>query len=308
MIDSSFRSLGVSTKDNVAKTGYLVKRGQNYKTWKKRWFRLHSEGILSYHKDAIDVYHPLGLIYLSEAFIENHDPFEKMDNILVVRVDGKRYMLSAESPEERESWMKALQNVIKRNSAQTSTKPESATARDLAQTKQMVERLLELMSVMEDGLGNTMTHSEESEEDDEGDDTSSSDDEGGSPSSRGRSFSLSTIKQHKREHICDPAQRFMMIINDVENIRSDMKAILQHVTNANNNAAHTEANSDKNQSDDSTTLIQMNHDLKEQLDKANAQIEAYETKIDEQNIHKNVLIKEVKNLRLQVERLKVKEQ
>jgi len=41
----------------IVKQGYLNKKGQNYKTWRKRYF-IALDGFLLYFKDDTDLFHP----------------------------------------------------------------------------------------------------------------------------------------------------------------------------------------------------------------------------------------------------------
>lgn len=62
-----------SSLSGVYKQGWLNKKGQLYKNWRKRYFLL-VDGFLMYFVDENDMFHPQGLIYLQEAFLDK-DPY-----------------------------------------------------------------------------------------------------------------------------------------------------------------------------------------------------------------------------------------
>jgi len=111
---SSGSEMGGSTQP--IKTGYLTKRGEVRKTWRKRWFQLEPSGHLVYFKDAAHVAgKPLGIIdlkgcdILEESTTEVGRPFAFS---IKPRVDGERvYVIFADSNKDFNEWVEALRGV-----------------------------------------------------------------------------------------------------------------------------------------------------------------------------------------------------
>ncbi|EFC39342.1 predicted protein [Naegleria gruberi] len=107
---------------DTIKTGILVKRGQKYKTFKKRYFVLVS--------DKNDLDHPLGIIYLkSNAFLnKSAEISESVGYGFTLRSGAKRFLLAADSPEEKTAWLRAIDKVMTL-SASKEKLAQQATAR-----------------------------------------------------------------------------------------------------------------------------------------------------------------------------------
>ncbi len=58
------RNFGSPPNGVISYQGFMTKRGANYKTWRKRYFILIPDGFLIYFKDADDLHHPLGIMYV----------------------------------------------------------------------------------------------------------------------------------------------------------------------------------------------------------------------------------------------------
>lgn len=61
-----------------------------------------------YYKSPSDLFHPLGIIYLFEAFVDNQENMERMENVFVVRSDAKRFVFSADSQDDKLSWIRSI--------------------------------------------------------------------------------------------------------------------------------------------------------------------------------------------------------
>ena len=62
------RNFGSPPNGVISYQGFMTKRGANYKTWRKRYFILIPDGFLIYFKDADDLHHPLGIMYVLNEF------------------------------------------------------------------------------------------------------------------------------------------------------------------------------------------------------------------------------------------------
>nr|CAG4718131.1 unnamed protein product [Naegleria fowleri] len=104
----------IDRHSDCIKTGILIKRGQKYKSLKKRYFVLLQDGFLFYYKDKTDLDHPLGIIYLkANAFLnKNAEISETVGFGFTIRAGSKRFLLAAESSEEKASWCRAIDKVI----------------------------------------------------------------------------------------------------------------------------------------------------------------------------------------------------
>jgi cytohesin len=121
------------TGQNVTKQGYLYKEGGKYKTWKQRWFAICPD-FIKYYVNPDDI-KPRGIIYLSNLDVrkayDSRKPF-CFELVLLGKKDEsipasksreaggehekgkhKRYLMSAESEEERDAWIKAIRETLK---------------------------------------------------------------------------------------------------------------------------------------------------------------------------------------------------
>jgi len=103
------------------KSGYLVKEGGKFKTWKKRWCVLKNN-VVYYSKDQNSG--ELGIIRLSgvnaESIILNDK--KKKKNCFEIGTPNRIYYLSAETEPERDEWIKAVKESIQGGKKETSPK------------------------------------------------------------------------------------------------------------------------------------------------------------------------------------------
>lgn len=91
----------------VDKEGYLFKRGEVNKSFQKRWFIL--KGNLLFYYDKRSDKEPLGAVILEGCTVELSESNDTFAFELVFEGSGSRtYVLSAETQEEMEEWMKAI--------------------------------------------------------------------------------------------------------------------------------------------------------------------------------------------------------
>ncbi|KAL9653666.1 hypothetical protein ABK040_009142 [Willaertia magna] len=97
------------------KAGYLIKRGQKYKSFKKRFFVLMSDGYIFYFKDNNDLDHPLGIISLKANAFLNKAASEISDSLgfgFTIRSGSKRFLLAAETNDEKNTWLRLIDRTI----------------------------------------------------------------------------------------------------------------------------------------------------------------------------------------------------
>jgi len=93
------------------KTGYLIKEGGNFKTWKKRWMVLKNN-VIYYSKDQNSG--ELGIIRLNGLKPENIqiNSSKKKKNCFQIETPSRTYYLVADTEEEREIWMSACKSSV----------------------------------------------------------------------------------------------------------------------------------------------------------------------------------------------------
>ncbi|KAG1750857.1 hypothetical protein EDB19DRAFT_1893368 [Suillus lakei] len=91
-----------SFDEKMIKSGYLWKKGERRKTWKKRWFVLRPAHIAYYKTNA--EYQLLRLLDLSDVTLKKHT------NTFGVVSTVRTFYLQAESPVEVQRWVQAIQD------------------------------------------------------------------------------------------------------------------------------------------------------------------------------------------------------
>ncbi|KZS94154.1 PH-domain-containing protein [Sistotremastrum niveocremeum HHB9708] len=107
--------------EGVIKAGYLWKKGERRKTWKKRWFVLRPAH-LAYYKDSAE-YKLLRLLDLSEVHSVTPCSLKRHDNTFGVVSPARTYYLQAENPREVQEWVAALNDVREALMSRTSLIP-----------------------------------------------------------------------------------------------------------------------------------------------------------------------------------------
>ena len=94
------------------KTGYLIKQGEKYKTWKRRWFEL-SNSTLAYYKNAADI-SSKGVIPLQGRMVVPVPPstFGRDRCFALSHPVDRTYYIQAPSADELASWMLAVDDAI----------------------------------------------------------------------------------------------------------------------------------------------------------------------------------------------------
>mmetsp|Transcript_4131 Transcript_4131/g.6212 ORF Transcript_4131/g.6212 Transcript_4131/m.6212 type:complete len:474 (-) Transcript_4131:134-1555(-) len=111
------------------KQGFLTKQGGSVKTWKKRWCVLKN-GALHYSKRQNSA--QLGIIDLSTAAEIKISTSKKKKNMFSIETPNRLYQLSAESPKDREDWIRELINARDRAQGKGQAAPSSAAASSAA--------------------------------------------------------------------------------------------------------------------------------------------------------------------------------
>ena len=95
-----------TSKNQVDKEGYLMKKGEGHKSYAKRWFVL--KGNLLFYFDRQTDREPLGVIILEGSTIELAE--SEMDEHFCFKIvfPSRSYILSADSHPLMEQWMKSL--------------------------------------------------------------------------------------------------------------------------------------------------------------------------------------------------------
>jgi len=94
------------------KSGWLTKEGGSIKTWKRRWFTLKNY-VLSYYKSQGDP-EPKGKIEVSgSTVVRASNNKNKKPNCFEVTTPTRIFYICADTEEERDSWVQALNESIK---------------------------------------------------------------------------------------------------------------------------------------------------------------------------------------------------
>ncbi|KZP31798.1 PH-domain-containing protein [Athelia psychrophila] len=96
-----------SSDETVIKAGYLSKKGERRKTWKKRWFVLRPAHLAYYKTDA--EYQLLKILDLSEIHSCTPISLKKHANTFGLVSPVRTFYLQANTPGEVQSWVKAIQ-------------------------------------------------------------------------------------------------------------------------------------------------------------------------------------------------------
>ncbi|KAG1887054.1 hypothetical protein F4604DRAFT_1877624 [Suillus subluteus] len=97
-----------SFDEKMIKSGYLWKKGERRKTWKKRWFVLRPAHIAYYKTNA--EYQLLRLLDLSDVHSCTPVTLKKHTNTFGVVSTVRTFYLQAESPVEVQRWVQAIQD------------------------------------------------------------------------------------------------------------------------------------------------------------------------------------------------------
>lgn len=114
-----------STDDSVIKTGYLWKKGERRKTWKKRWFVLRSAH-LAYYKSSAE-YQLLRLVELSEVHTCTAVTLKKHENTFGIVSPTRTFYLQAKTQPEVQDWVRTI-NEAREAVQQVSTGGSSSNA------------------------------------------------------------------------------------------------------------------------------------------------------------------------------------
>ncbi|KAG9104444.1 hypothetical protein FRC06_002390 [Ceratobasidium sp. 370] len=94
-------------KDEVVlKSGFLWKKGERRKTWKKRWFVLRTAKLGLYKNEQ--EYKLLRLVDLNDVHSAAPCALKKHTNTLAIVTPARTYYVQAETPAECDAWVRAL--------------------------------------------------------------------------------------------------------------------------------------------------------------------------------------------------------
>ncbi|KAK7463444.1 hypothetical protein VKT23_006796 [Stygiomarasmius scandens] len=112
-----------SADEGVIKAGYLWKKGERRKTWKKRWFVLRPAH-LAYYKTAAE-YQLLRLLELSDVHSCTQVSLKRHENAFGLVSPVRTFYLQASTPAEVQEWVQAIEETRQKLGAipGTSTAP-----------------------------------------------------------------------------------------------------------------------------------------------------------------------------------------
>ncbi|KAJ1030470.1 hypothetical protein NDA16_001379 [Ustilago loliicola] len=117
--------------ESTVKSGYLEKKGEKRKTWKKRWFVLRSSKLAYYKNDK--EYQLLRFIDVGDIKTVASVELKKSVNTFGIVTPKRTFYVRASSRAEMESWIEAL-NEIMTQYAQSSTMTQEMAAMELGNT------------------------------------------------------------------------------------------------------------------------------------------------------------------------------
>ncbi|KAF5382022.1 hypothetical protein D9615_004432 [Tricholomella constricta] len=96
-----------SVDESVIKSGYLWKKGERRKTWKKRWFVLRPAH-LAYYKNSAE-YQLLRLLELSDVHSCTQVALKRHENTFGLVSPVRTFYLQAKTPGEVQEWVRAIE-------------------------------------------------------------------------------------------------------------------------------------------------------------------------------------------------------
>ena len=118
--------------ESTVKSGYLEKKGEKRKTWKKRWFVLRSSKLAYYKNDK--EYQLLRFIDVGDIKTVASVELKKSVNTFGIVTPKRTFYVRAASRSEMESWIEVLNEVMTQY-AQSSTMTQEMAAIELANTE-----------------------------------------------------------------------------------------------------------------------------------------------------------------------------
>lgn len=118
--------------ESTVKSGYLEKKGEKRKTWKKRWFVLRSSKLAYYKNDK--EYQLLRFIDVGDIKTVASVELKKSVNTFGIVTPKRTFYVRASSRSDMESWIEKL-NEIMTQYAQSSTMTQEMAAIELANTE-----------------------------------------------------------------------------------------------------------------------------------------------------------------------------
>ncbi|KAG6897151.1 hypothetical protein C0992_003738 [Termitomyces sp. T32_za158] len=95
-------------EESVIKSGYLWKKGERRKTWKKRWFVLRPAH-LAYYKSSAE-YQLLRLLELSDVHSCTQVTLKRHENTFGLVSPVRTFYLQAQTPGEVQEWVQAIED------------------------------------------------------------------------------------------------------------------------------------------------------------------------------------------------------
>ncbi|KJA14379.1 hypothetical protein HYPSUDRAFT_208763 [Hypholoma sublateritium FD-334 SS-4] len=130
VVEGGWKTAAVRTKprnsadESVIKAGYLWKKGERRKTWKKRWFVLRPAHI-AYYKSSAE-YQLLRLLELSDVHSCTQVNLKRHENTFGLISPVRTFYLQAATPQEVQNWVKAIEDAREALLA-TSTRTSAST-------------------------------------------------------------------------------------------------------------------------------------------------------------------------------------
>ncbi|RKP25832.1 hypothetical protein SYNPS1DRAFT_28443 [Syncephalis pseudoplumigaleata] len=118
------------TREQTINAGYLMKRGELRKTWKKRWFVLRQSELV-YYKDQKE-YKLLGIIPLDSILAcaevqRTKKRKSKRANVFGIVTTKRKFYFSAPSPEDMLSWLRLIRETRANAIAGRTASPDEAS-------------------------------------------------------------------------------------------------------------------------------------------------------------------------------------
>jgi hypothetical protein len=92
----------------IHRTGFLIKQGEVFKSWKKRYFVLSADALLYYVAENKDL---KGEISMAQVKSVNVVTAKKPS--FSVQTEDREYIMQAETESERDEWIKAINQLLK---------------------------------------------------------------------------------------------------------------------------------------------------------------------------------------------------